>query len=321
MMNAAEPGTKTHPNNPLNDLDASGWAQLSRSWFIGDAGGEKEWRSLKEQHPATYPKVVPARLIETYSKRGETILDPMCGSGTTLIAAAQLSRYSIGIDLYQKNIDLSRDCLNRYFHHNQQSLFDDDETKALWKPHLIQADAIAAVKKFIPPGSIDYTLFSPPYSNALHTKGSGVLTRHKERKERGLATTYGDDGRDLGNAKDDLTFFGLMLQLADAIYAATKPGRYMSLVMQNYVGLEFRPMAWELALAIADRTDWVMKPEQIWVQQQKQLRIHGWPKTFLTSNHHHYVLNFQKTPGETNSDEFEENEFDRIQDTQPLFDF
>ncbi len=298
MMNAAEPDpvadTETHPNNPLNDLDASGWAKMSRSWFIADAFGEKEWPALKEQHPATYPKVVPARLIETYSKRGEIILDPMCGSGTTLIAAAQAGRYSIGIDLYDKNIDLSQACIDRYFHHNQETLFADDNVIGFWKPTLIQGDAIAAVKKFVEPDSIGYTVFSPPYSNALHTAGSGVLTRHKERKERGLDTTYGEDSRDLGNAQNDNIFFNLMLRLVRAIYTVTKPGRYMSLVMQNYVGLEFRPMAWELALAIAKGTDWVMKPEQVWVQQQKQLRIHGWPRTFLTSNHHHYVLNFRK---------------------------
>lgn len=42
---------------------------------------------------------IAARAIEILSKEGDTILDPYCGSGTTLLEAALLGRNSIGIDL------------------------------------------------------------------------------------------------------------------------------------------------------------------------------------------------------------------------------
>jgi len=217
----------------------------------------------------------------------------MCGSGTTLIAAAQLGRYGIGIDLYEKNIRLTRQCIDQYFHHDQQTLFPDDDSRDLWQPELICSDAAAAVSR-LDPESVDYTVFSPPYSNALRTESGGVLTRHKERKERGLATVYGDNPGDLGNCGSDREFFQAMVRVADAICAATAPGRYMSIIIQNYVHTSFRPIAWELAIEVARTTAWELKPEQIWTQAAKNLRIHGHPKTFLTSNHHVYVLNFRK---------------------------
>ena len=50
-------------------------------------------------HPAPFPIELPRRLVKLFSFVGDTVLDPFAGSGTTLIAAAQLGRDAIGVEL------------------------------------------------------------------------------------------------------------------------------------------------------------------------------------------------------------------------------
>ncbi|MBU0507817.1 site-specific DNA-methyltransferase [bacterium] len=56
--------------------------------------GEKQ-----EGHIARFPVELPHRLIRMFSFPGETVLDPFTGSGTTNVAAARLTRNSIGIEV------------------------------------------------------------------------------------------------------------------------------------------------------------------------------------------------------------------------------
>lgn len=50
-------------------------------------------------HPAPFPIELATRLIRMFSFHGDTVLDPFCGSGTTMIAALRNGRNSIGIDI------------------------------------------------------------------------------------------------------------------------------------------------------------------------------------------------------------------------------
>jgi adenine-specific DNA-methyltransferase len=50
-------------------------------------------------HPTQKPVGVLKPLIEAFSKPGEIVLDPFCGSGSTLVAAQELNRLSIGFEL------------------------------------------------------------------------------------------------------------------------------------------------------------------------------------------------------------------------------
>lgn len=62
---------------------------------------------LKLQYPTQKPVPLIRRLINTATAKGELVLDPFCGSGTTCIAAKQLSRDFIGIDLNPVAVELS----------------------------------------------------------------------------------------------------------------------------------------------------------------------------------------------------------------------
>ena len=50
-------------------------------------------------HPAPFPVELATRLVCMFSFTGDTVLDPFCGSGTTMIAALKNGRNSIGIEI------------------------------------------------------------------------------------------------------------------------------------------------------------------------------------------------------------------------------
>lgn len=52
-----------------------------------------------KQHPAPYPLELANRLVRMFSFTGDTVLDPFCGSGTTMVAALRAGRNSIGVDI------------------------------------------------------------------------------------------------------------------------------------------------------------------------------------------------------------------------------
>ena len=57
--------------------------------------------SVLEKDIAAFPEVLPYRIIKLFSFKGETVLDPFVGSGTTMKVARQLERNSIGIEILQ----------------------------------------------------------------------------------------------------------------------------------------------------------------------------------------------------------------------------
>jgi len=52
-----------------------------------------------KHHPAPFPLELATRLVRMFSFTGDTVLDPFCGSGTTMIAAFQTGRNSIGVEV------------------------------------------------------------------------------------------------------------------------------------------------------------------------------------------------------------------------------
>jgi site-specific DNA-methyltransferase (adenine-specific) len=69
-------------------------------------GGDKN--KVKRQHPATFPDKIPYDMIQVFTKEGDLILDPMCGSGSTCVAAKVLGRNFIGIDISEEYCEISK---------------------------------------------------------------------------------------------------------------------------------------------------------------------------------------------------------------------
>lgn len=64
--------------------------------------------STLEKEVAAFPEELPYRIIKLFSYRGETVLDPFVGSGTTMKVARNLGRNSIGLEIKKSLIPIIR---------------------------------------------------------------------------------------------------------------------------------------------------------------------------------------------------------------------
>jgi len=74
-------------------------------------------------HPAPFPLELASRLVRMFSFYGDTVLDPFCGTGTTMIASLRYARNSIGIDIDTEYCRMAA----RYLKKESSNLFFDTE--------------------------------------------------------------------------------------------------------------------------------------------------------------------------------------------------
>jgi DNA modification methylase len=97
-----------------------------------------------KEHPAPFPLELASRLVQMFSFVGDTVLDPFCGTGTTMVAALKARRNSIGIEL---DTEYCRMAASRLMNENT-SLFSHAElqiqlhTPAIVTPQDVPAPAL-----------------------------------------------------------------------------------------------------------------------------------------------------------------------------------
>ena len=60
-----------------------------------------------KKHSAAFPIALPIWFIKLFTKTGDLVIDPFVGSGTTVVAAKQLNRQFLGIDIKNEYVKLS----------------------------------------------------------------------------------------------------------------------------------------------------------------------------------------------------------------------
>lgn len=90
-----KPGGYRKPSEAQRDASRISKDEFGR-WF------QQIWNipgASTKQHPAPFPLELAKRLVRMFSFTGDTVLDPFCGSGTTMIAAFRTGRNSIGVEI------------------------------------------------------------------------------------------------------------------------------------------------------------------------------------------------------------------------------
>ncbi|MHA2294377.1 MAG: DNA methyltransferase [Candidatus Hodarchaeales archaeon] len=272
---------KYHPRNSLNDLTGKEWLQFTKSWFIHNPPP----RSKKEiLHPAKFPEGMVKEFILFFTKKGEMVLDPFLGTGSTLVVCKEQERKGIGIELVDKWAEIAKKRINQ-----------GDESTGM-EQVVIQGNArkIKEIWEEKQLHELDFVITSPPYWNMLEKSRGGVKSTHKERKEKGLAEKYSNMEEDFGNIMNYKKFIEELGKVFDSIHDLLKENKYLVIVAQNVRTPkgEVKQLAWDLAKRISKR--YLFQGEKLWCQDNKKLGIWGYPKIFVPNYHHHYCLIFQK---------------------------
>lgn len=119
-------------------------------WSFKERGN---WATHKGDYRGNCPPQVPRNLILKYTKENDIVLDPFCGSGTTMIECKLLNRKGIGIDVNESALKLAKSRLRFNY-------------ETIYEPKLIKANS-TNLRKIIPDNKIDFIFAHPPYADII----------------------------------------------------------------------------------------------------------------------------------------------------------
>lgn len=269
---------KYDKRNALNDLTGKEWLLLTKSVWISKKCADDKFAF---QHPAPFLINDIKKLIRFFTKKNMTVLDPFCGSGTTLVASAQENRKGIGIDLSRKYCQMTKKRLQDLkLEKNQQVICGDSLKK------------ISQIK-----GKIDYCVTSPPYHNILRHNGGG-LREAKDKDMRNGARLgveyYSNDKRDLGNQVEYKDFLKLLKAVMAEVYKKLRDKKYCSIIISDFTVNQKETNASGDVIRLMQDIGFSFEGAVVLVQDNKPLYPFGYPFAYKINHHHQYILNFRK---------------------------
>lgn len=96
-------GGKKSSLHPFGPLVSDMWTDIHRI----------KHNKYRDEHPCQLPKHLLERIILMSTNKGDIVLDPFVGTGTTVIAAKRLSRKFIGIDIDEMYVNITKDKLSK----------------------------------------------------------------------------------------------------------------------------------------------------------------------------------------------------------------
>ena len=189
-----------------NKLLSSYTPEYTSVWSFPERGN---WATHNSNYRGNFAPQIARNIIEMYSKKGDLILDPMVGSGTTLIEAKLLHRNAVGIDINPIAVELSNKALNFEFKTstNQNVYLGDSRDLSQF-----------------PENHFDLIITHPPYLNIIKYSSGKI------------------DG-DLSNIGSVTKFIKEIEKIASELFRVLKPNNYCAILIgdtrkgQHYVPL------------------------------------------------------------------------------------
>lgn len=258
----------------MNNLNGKEWLQNSFSIWR-DIRKDKE--ELKLKHPAMFPIALAEKLIKIYTKEdGEVILDPFDGVGSTIIAARNLNKKGIGIELNPEFVEITKRRLN------QKILNNNIE----FEPEVINGNSLN-LTNYVKENSVDLCINSPPYWDILNQK------RTVDDRKIG---NYSDSLQDLGNMNDYGSFLNELKKIYSGVYKVLKPNkRCCVIVMDIRKKDKFYPLHIDITRIMED-IGFELEEFVIWDRQHEynNMKTLGYPWVFRFNKVHEFICIFWK---------------------------
>ncbi len=202
--------------NGVNDINLNRWQEYSD--ILTDSLWIIERRDNSGVHSASYwgnfiPQI-PYQMMCRYTRRGEWVLDPFAGAGTTLIEGKRLGRHTIGIELHPSVAERAR------------LLIAAEPNPYYTVAEVVTADSCAldygALLAQYGQRSVQLVIMHPPYFDIIK---------------------FSEDPRDLSNAGSVENFLERLGQVVYRAADVLDAGRYLVLVIgDKYAGGEWIPL-------------------------------------------------------------------------------
>lgn len=267
----------------INCLTAKEW--IKGQVAIWDLYYEKRDSRDKDIHPAVFPISLPKKCMQLFTHKGELVLDPFAGIGTTLVAARDLGRNAVGFDLNQEYIDFT----NKRF--TQTQLDFGENTKQI----AICDDAIN-IPKYLNEETVSLCVTSPPYANMLNHERLNKSLRSDLRKNKHYKKVqqYSNNPRDLGTMKLK-EYIDALADIYKGILPLLKPKAHCVINVNDLWENNRRYPTHSYIIEAMEKVGYELRNIIIWDKRNlvNLVGIFGWPSNYITlSTTFEYILDF-----------------------------
>ena len=270
------------PSNHINCLTGKEW--MISQVAVWEFFYKKRDIRDKNVHPAVFPIDLPKKCIELFTHKGELILDPFVGIGTTLVAAQDTHRNAVGFDLNEEYIRVSRSRL-------AQTKLLAEETQ-----QIAICDEAHNIPQYLKEETVSLCVTSPPYAMMLNRRRRNKSMRgNLRRNEHYLKIQqYSNDPRDLGTMKAHEYAKAL-----EEIYRGILPlMRKKAHCVINVTDLWWENKRVPIHIYVVDalqKAGFELRNTIIWDRRKliNKVGIFGWPNNYITlGTTFEYILDF-----------------------------
>jgi DNA modification methylase len=227
----------------------------------------------KNIHPAVYPIALPAHFINTLTHKGELVLDPFSGIGTTLLAAQDLGRNAVGFDLKEDYIEITKSRLS-------QKKITDDGTK-----QIAIMDNAHNIPEYLKENTVSLCITSPPYANMLAHKRLNKSMRGDLRKNDHYLKVqqYSSDPADLGTMNHE-QFSQALEEIYSGILPLLRKRAHCIININDVWENNKRTPTHVYVLQALERVGFEFRNTFIWDKRNlvNKVGIFGWPSNFIS---------------------------------------